>query len=166
MSLSYRTTHLIPVRSLPSTDVNILGTVDFLMAFSFLKICENNTKQQKKNMWQMVRNLQSLKYSLSVFHVVTQRFGLLPSYDSLLLSLSGSAKWTPILHDSAFSSHSKRSHMVPPNCSGAGKCTVPNAQGSRRVPVWESTTSLHHNCIFYSNSKGSMILNISTIIFI
>ena len=64
------------------------------------------------------------------------------------------------------SAHSRMGHVAPPNCNGAGKCAVPDAQGSRRIPAWESAVSLRHClCILFS-LRDSMILDISTIIFI
>lgn len=58
--------------------------------------------------------------------------------DFLVPSLSVSAMTTPTLQDNLFCSP-LRTQVAPLNCNGAGKCIVPDVQGSRRIMVWEST---------------------------
>lgn len=111
------------------------------------------TNDKKECVTRMLHSLQNPTYTLSALHVVTQIHAT-STCDFLLPSLSVSAISTPTLHDGLFCSPSRRTHVVPLNCNGAGKCICawcPRKQnGTSNGKALPSLPTTH---IFHSNSK-------------
>lgn len=121
---------------------------------SFLKNCENNTKQttKKECVTGIVRSLQNLKYTLFALHVVDSKIHAPFTYDFLLPSLSVSAITTPTLHDSLFCSPS-RSHVAPLNVTGLGSVLCLTSRKQKSSDMGKHCQVSTTTYIRHSNSK-------------